>query len=100
LYHVLSDNLGSINAVINSETDSIIKYSYSAWGIPRDPDDWTSDLTGDLFAGRGFTGHEHLSEFDLINMPARRNRHSGEGGNGRVYDPVLARFFDWMIKYP
>jgi len=28
---------------------------YSAWGIPRDPDDWTSELTGDLFAGRGFT---------------------------------------------
>ncbi|HES59781.1 MAG TPA: hypothetical protein ENO18_05045, partial [Caldithrix sp.] len=33
LYHVLSDNLGSINAVINSETNEISKYSYSAWGI-------------------------------------------------------------------
>ena len=90
LYHVLSDNLGSINAVINSETNEISKYSYSAWGIPRDPDDWTSDLTGDLFAGRGFTGHEHLTEFDLINM------------NGRVYDPVLARFLspDPFVQFP
>ncbi|RLD69094.1 MAG: hypothetical protein DRI87_09925, partial [Bacteroidetes bacterium] len=29
---------------------------------------------------RGFTGHEHLDNFDLINM------------NGRVYDPWLGRF--------
>lgn len=29
---------------------------------------------------RGFTGHEHLPQFGLINM------------NGRVYDPFLARF--------
>ncbi len=29
---------------------------------------------------RGYTAHEHLTEFGLINM------------NGRVYDPVLARF--------
>ncbi len=29
---------------------------------------------------RGFTGHQHLHEFGLINM------------NGRLYDPVLARF--------
>lgn len=29
---------------------------------------------------RGFTGHEHLDKFQLINM------------NGRLYDPVIARF--------
>ena len=29
---------------------------------------------------RGFTGHEHISEFNLIHM------------NGRVYDPVIGRF--------
>ncbi|MDR2002373.1 MAG: glycohydrolase toxin TNT-related protein, partial [Prevotella sp.] len=29
---------------------------------------------------RGYTGHEHLAEFGLINM------------NGRMYDPVLGRF--------
>lgn len=28
----------------------------------------------------GYTGHEHLDEFGLINM------------NGRLYDPLLARF--------
>ncbi|MEJ5263877.1 MAG: hypothetical protein WHT29_01025 [Bacteroidales bacterium] len=29
---------------------------------------------------RGFTGHEHLDDFALINM------------NGRVYDPILGMF--------
>ena len=50
------------------------------WGIPRDATDWSSEYAGELFAGRGFTGHEHLTEFSLINM------------NGRIYDPILGRF--------
>jgi RHS repeat-associated protein len=32
------------------------------------------------FGGRGYTGHEHLNGFGLINM------------NARLYDPMLARF--------
>jgi len=32
------------------------------------------------YGGRGYTGHEHLSGFGLINM------------NARLYDPMLARF--------
>ncbi len=40
--------------------------------------------------GRGFTGHEHLVEFDLINM------------NGRMYDPVMSSFLsvDNYIQSP
>lgn len=30
---------------------------------------------------RGFTGHEHYADMNIINM------------NGRLYDPVIARFF-------
>ncbi len=39
---------------------------------------------------RGYTGHEHLDEFNLINM------------NGRVYDPLLGRFMspDNYIQAP
>jgi RHS repeat-associated protein len=39
---------------------------------------------------RGYTGHEHLSEFGLINM------------NGRVYDPLVSRFLspDPYIQAP
>src|SRR6056297_1275522 len=90
LYHVLTDHLGSLTAVINAETDSVTRYSYSAWGRARDPQDWTLPYEGELFAGRGYTGHEHLQAFSLINM------------NGRVYDPVLARFLspDPFVQFP
>ena len=39
---------------------------------------------------RGYTGHEMLNEFDIINM------------NGRLYDPVLGRFFspDNYVQMP
>ncbi len=42
------------------------------------------------FADRGFTGHEHLVEFGLIDM------------NGRVYDPMLGRFLspDPYVQLP
>ena len=90
LYHVLTDHLGSLTAVINAQTDSVTRYSYNAWGNPRDPQDWTRPYEGELFAGRGYTGHEHLQTFSLINM------------NGRVYDPVLARFLspDPFVQFP
>jgi len=43
-----------------------------------------------LVADRGYTGHEHLVAFGLINM------------NGRVYDPVLGRFLspDPYVQLP
>jgi RHS repeat-associated protein len=39
---------------------------------------------------RGFTGHEHYPQFKIINM------------NGRLYDPVIARFFspDKYVQQP
>jgi len=90
LYHVLTDRLGSIAGVVNSETDAVTIYNYNAWGVPRHYDDWTESYSGVLFAVRGYTGHEHLQEFNLINM------------NGRVYDPVLARFLnpDPIVQFP
>ena len=87
---MFTDHLGSLTAVINAETDSVTRYSYNAWGRARDPQDWTRPYEGELFAGRGYTGHEHLQAFSLINM------------NGRVYDPVLARFLspDPFVQAP
>ena len=54
---------------------------YDTWGRRRNPDDWSYDdvPTSHIF-DRGFTGHQHLDQFGLINM------------NGRVYDPKLGRF--------
>jgi RHS repeat-associated protein len=80
MHYVLSDHLGSLTGIVNATTSAVTKYSFNAWGIPRDASDWTKPDTSYLFAGRGFTGHEHLTDFNLINM------------NGRVYNPILGRF--------
>ncbi len=91
LWHVNTDHLGSIVYMFNSDNPSDYReFSYSAWGIPRDPEDWSQESTEPLFANRGFCGHEHLTEFGLINM------------NGRVYDPVVARFLspDPYVQMP
>jgi len=64
--------------------------SYDAWGRRRNANDWADySVTAGMF-DRGFTGHEHLDEFGLINM------------NGRVYDPYLARFLspDPFVQAP
>lgn len=57
------------------------RQSFDPWGRKRNPQNWTykSSPWPHLF-DRGFTGHEHLDNFDLINM------------NGRMYDPWLGRF--------
>ncbi len=82
IYYVLRDYLGSITHVVKSTDLTNKEYSFDAWGRRRSADDWNYTLDANdqaLFAGRGFTGHEHLPEFGLINM------------NGRLYDPLLGR---------
>ncbi len=79
LYRILTDHLGSITEVI-SPSGTVAKQSFDAWGNPRESGDWTGEAAYALFTDRGFTGHEHMEEFYLVNM------------NGRVYDPVLGRF--------
>jgi len=84
-YDLLRDNLGSITHVVNSSTNAVVaEYSYDAWGRMRNPSTWVNYTPGSapaLFvAGRGYTGHEHLPWFNLINM------------NGRLYDPLIAMF--------
>ena len=91
LYYVHTDHLGSIN-VITNESGAVVKnYSFDSWGRRRNPVDWTYDNIPSTFLfSRGFTGHEHLDHFDLINM------------NGRVYDPLLGRFLspDNFVQSP
>lgn len=57
------------------------RLSYDAWGKRRYPDG-TDDTTGSITSQstRGFTGEEQLSVAGLVHL------------NGRVYDPLLARF--------
>nr|WP_319998176.1 FG-GAP-like repeat-containing protein [uncultured Draconibacterium sp.] len=93
IYYVLRDYLGSITHVVKSTDLTNKEYSFDAWGRRRSANDWNYTLDGSdqpLFAGRGFTGHEHIPEFGLINM------------NGRLYDPLLGRMLspDNYVQLP
>ena len=80
MYYIHKDNLGSFDKVTDQSGTVVDSYSFDAWGNRRSVTNWTAAETGvtHLF-NRGFTGHEHLDAFGLINM------------NGRCYDPLLGR---------
>jgi len=85
LYYIYSDYLGSVEALTDKDGNLEARFSYGAWGNLRDPDDWDEEISilnkkDFLILERGYTGHEHLKEYDLINM------------NGRVYDQLLGQF--------
>jgi RHS repeat-associated protein len=80
MYYVYKDHLGSILALTNESGSIVSRNSFDAWGRPRNPTNWSYSNVPVSILDRGFTGHEHLEEFNLINM------------NGRVYDPIIGRF--------
>ncbi|MDR6807507.1 RHS repeat-associated protein [Dyadobacter sp. BE34] len=78
------DHLGSILTVTNNSGTIEAEQSFDAWGRRRNPTTWAllppTAATGlPYWLYRGYTGHEHLDNFGLINM------------NGRLYDPVVGR---------
>lgn len=86
LYYLHTDYQGSLMAITKSNGYVSEYRNYDAWGRPRDC--WTWDYSSGYFSYvgaatgltlRGYTMHEHLEMFSLINM------------NGRLYDPVLGR---------
>jgi len=81
LYYSYSDSQGSLIALVHDGGSVIQRFAYDPWGARRDPNDWTvKDSRTSFIINRGYTGHEHLSVFGLINM------------NARLYDPALGRF--------
>jgi len=84
LYYLHQDYQGSLLAVTDESGGIVQRYAYDPWGRRRDPGTWRNLTASEieqqsfLFA-RGYTGHEHLDAFGLINM------------NGRMYDPLLGR---------
>lgn len=78
LFYVHKDHMGSWCLITDGEGNVVQKTSYDAWGNPRNDDTWSGNYYGELLCDRGFTGHEHLSSFGIINM------------NGRAYDPLLS----------
>ena len=91
LYYIHKDHLGSYQAVSDESGALKEELYFSPWGNRGSATTWSYPLSqNEGFYGRGFTGHEHLPEFNLINM------------NGRVYDPILGRFLspDNYIQAP
>lgn len=82
-YNIGRDYLGSVTHVATVDGTLLAEYSYDPWGRLRNPETLeicTAGSEPELFFGRGFTGHEHLTWFGLVNM------------NARLYDPLLGRF--------
>ncbi len=76
-----TDHLGSISVITDENGLVVERLSYDAWGKRRfanGADDPTGSITSETT--RGFTGQEELSVSGLVHL------------NGRVYDPLLARF--------
>lgn len=87
------DNLGSVIAYSDGSGNLTEELSYDAWGRRRDPN--TLDyytLSNDSISeyNTGFTGHDHIDMFSLVNM------------EGRMYDPLVGRFMspDPIVQMP
>lgn len=85
-YGVYTDHLGSIVALTDQWGALVGRQEFDPWGRVRNPDTWDFSPRGaggspemPSWMFRGFTGHEMLPEFGLINM------------NGRLYDPLNGR---------
>lgn len=90
IHYVLKDHLGSWTTITDAAGNIEQELSFDAWGNLRDPDTWTGAATETPLFDRGFTGHEHLYAFGLINM------------NGRMYDPLMSSFLsvDRYVQSP
>ncbi|HRO41421.1 MAG TPA: RHS repeat-associated core domain-containing protein [Flavipsychrobacter sp.] len=95
VHYIYTDHLGSIVAATDENGTIEAEQNFDAWGRFRDPVAWhygvTPHPTGiKAWLYRGYTGHEHMQEFSLINM------------NGRMYDPILGRMLspDKYVQAP
>ena len=83
---MFTDYLGSILKVVDGNGNTKEEQSFDAWGRKRNPANWqVYDAPEDAlpitltWLNRGYTGHEHLYQFGIINM------------NNRLYDPIVGR---------
>lgn len=82
-YYLLTDHQGSVLGIYDASGTEKYSATYDAWGQQ-------TVTRNDIGFLRGYTGHEMMPEFKLINM------------NGRLYDPLLARFLspDNYVQLP
>lgn len=92
-YNIGRDYLGNITHIATSDGTLVEENSYDPWGRLRNPETkeiYSLGTEPELMLGRGYSGHEHLTWFGLINM------------NARLYDPLLGRFLspDPFVQMP
>lgn len=82
-YYTYTDNIGSITRIYDGNGDLQFSAKYDPWGKQ-------TNVTNNIGLIRGYTGHEHIWPFGLINM------------NGRLYDPLIGRFLstDNFVQEP
>lgn len=94
IYYIVRDYLGSTNQIVTKNGSVLQDLRYNAWGRIGEYDrEYYLYPIGEepkLLTGRGYTGHEHLQEYGLINM------------NARLYDPYIGRFLspDPFVQMP
>ncbi len=90
-YTIHTDHLGSVDIIADRNGTIIDSMSFDAWGNRRDRLHRTQKEEGVThLIDRGFTGHQHLDVFNLINM------------GGRIYDPTVQQFLspDPYVQMP
>ncbi len=89
--YLLQDNQGSVTTVLDQDGAPTENLAFDVWGKRRNSN-WSPATTSLASAttNRGYTGHKMLDNVGLVHM------------NGRVYDPVIARFVsaDPIIQAP
>lgn len=92
------DNIGSVEAITDATGAQLNRMAFDPFGGRRQ-DSWENSdaafeagLSATTFntTDRGFTNHEHVDDFELIQM------------KGRMYDPVIGRFVspDDFVQFP
>lgn len=91
LLFLYTDYQNNLLAITDENGNVLERHSFDPWGNRRNPEDWSQKDSRHVWSlNRGYTMHEHLDEFGIINM------------NGRVYDPLTACFFspDPFVQAP
>ena len=97
MYYIHKDVLGSYQTITNENGEIVTYngkkqvYSFDPWGRRRNGLNWDyNNIPTEFLFDRGFTGHEHLDAFNLINM------------NGRVFDGYTSTFLspDPFVQAP
>ncbi len=91
LFYIFKDHQSSYNLITDVDGNVIERLSFDPWGRRRNPVDWSfNNVPSTHKFAYGYTSHEHLDDFGLINM------------GGRLYDPFVARFLspDPVVQNP